>query len=503
MTERKQPTRLGALLDGLADVVLELDLEGRIHFASLSIEEQLGYPRDTIMDGEAHWDLFHPDDLPTVLELAVRVFDGDAFTHLVSRIRHASGEYLTFESSAQRFDSTGGEGRLAILMRNVSTRRQTESAVEVLPDVLARAQHADSLQILAGGVAHDFGNLLQGILANAEVARAHLDAPDTLDKRLADVTAAAARAAELCRQMLAYTGRGRPQVELIDLHAIIRDLVPLLRASVSKKVVIEPRVPEDSAWLMADATQLRQLLMNLVINAGQAIGDRTGHVTVGSSEDQDTTPPTLIVVVEDDGCGMSAATQAQLFDPFFTTKAGGRGLGLAAVRDVLSAHGGSIDVDSTPDEGSRFMVRLPLQRERARRPTTRETTPRLAAGGRALFVDDEEAIRVVGKSILVDAGFEVTLASDGADAVQRFEAGPAAYDVVVLDMTMPVMDGREALEAIRVLAPSVPIVLSSGYTTHELGPLVDDDPHTTFLAKPYAPRHLIMTLNQLMGGDAP
>lgn len=499
MTESNGEARLEALLGGLADVVLELDMEGRIHYASQAIEEHLGFARAAIMDGEAHWDLFHPDDLPTVLELAVRVFEGDAFTHLVSRIRHANGEYITFESSAKRFEAVDGGGRLAILMRNISARSQTEAEVEEFPDVLARAQRADSLQILAGGVAHDFGNLLQGILANAEVARMHVESSETVGERLTDVVAAATRAAELCRQMLAYTGRGQVQVELMDMHAVIRDIVPLLRASVSKKVVIDPRVPEDSAWMMGDGTQLRQLLMNLVINAGQAIGDRTGHVVIESHTDLNADPPQLTIVVQDDGCGMDSHTRSQLFEPFFTTKVGGRGLGLAAVRDVLSAHLGSIDVESTLGGGSVFTVRLPLAQQLARQPVPRADTPRDVAGGHALFVDDEEAIRNVGRSILVDAGFDVTVASDGAEAVRHVEAAPADYDVVVLDMTMPVMDGREALAAIRLLAPAIPVILSSGYTTHELGPLVDDDPHTTFLPKPYAPKHLVLMLSQLLG----
>jgi two-component system cell cycle sensor histidine kinase/response regulator CckA len=404
----------------------------------------------------------------------------------------ASGE------SANAYDA-----RLNAVAREASEHAQTPRGVAPGQDLLVRAQYGDSLQILVGGVAHDFANLLQGILANAEMARVQHAEPAQAAERLQSISVAATRAWELCRQMLAYTGRGARRVERLDLHVLIADMVPLLRASVSRRVVIDSRPESEQSWVMGDPTQLRQLLMNLVINAGQSIGERAGNVLVRTRRQLDGAAPVLLLEVQDDGCGIDPVTLDRMFDPFFTTKQGGRGLGLAAVRDVVAAHGGTIEVHSALGVGTRFAVSLPLEATREHARIDPRRVPTDLGGGRALFVDDDETVRRIGRTILEHAGFDVTEAANGAEAVDRVRGAPAAFRLVVLDMTMPVMDGPETLEQIRTLSPSLPVVLSSGLATRELGALTAQDPNTVVVAKPYAPEQLLCELQRLLRAAAP
>jgi CheY-like chemotaxis protein len=411
------------------------------------------------------------------------------------------------------------------------------------------AQRLEALGVLAGGVAHDFNNLLAGILGHAELAVAALPAGHPARDHLATVLSGVAQAGGLTRQLLAYSGKGRFLLRSLDLNDLIGQTTELLRLTLPKKVQLNLELTEGLQPVIGDDGQLRQVLMNLIINAGEAIGDRAGTVTVTTAVHEllmeavsggvysPSAPGRFIELnVVDTGCGMDEATKEKLFDPFFTTKFAGRGLGLSAVLGIIRGHGGGVRVDSRPGVGTRFTVLLPVGQEappavniatpapaamladtptappprsRSRRSDpvpipnlctapASEVHARIAppagngteARGLALVADDEPTVRQVGELMLKQMGFEVVTATNGQEAVALFEAHAARLRLVLLDLMMPVMDGTEALAAIRARS-TVPVILCSGFTAEAVPMELSEDPVTGFLQKPFARSELL------------
>jgi CheY-like chemotaxis protein len=298
---------------------------------------------------------------------------------------------------------------------------------------------------------------------------------------LDDVVRASERAAELTNQLLAYAGKGRFYVQPVDLAALVQELSGLLRSSISRKVALELELPAGLPPVEADSSQLQQLVMNLIINGAEAIGESAGEVRLTAATetlddgaarrafpDFDLVPGRYVrLEVADDGEGMDAATQARMFDPFFTTKFTGRGLGLAAALGIVRGHRGAIGVRSRPGEGTVFTVLLPVAPDVG----TSAVAPGAAAPGAAerprpanvLVVDDEPMVRELAQLALGDAGYDVVVAADGAEAVERFAERPDRFDLVLLDLTMPVMNGEEALARLQAIRRGVRVVVMSGY----------------------------------------
>ena len=395
-------------------------------------------------------------------------------------------------------------------IRDISARRRAEEESEKLQ---RQTQKLESLGVLAGGIAHDFNNLLAAILGHADLAAAEAPAGSSVGENIRAIEKAGRRAADLCGQLLAYSGKGRFLVQPLDLTAIVTDITSMLEVSSSKKAVLKFELTAHLPSVMADVVQMRQLVMNLVINASEAIGDAPGVITIRTGSmlcDREYLLQMLLgqklpegryafVEVADTGCGMSAETQKRIFEPFFTTKFAGRGLGLAATLGVIRGHRGAIQVHSEPGHGSTFRVLFPTVDAPPEKIFTQETAHGEWRGhGTILVVDDDESVRLVMLRMLETIGFTVLLAEDGGRAVEMFKEHAADIVGVVLDLTMPVMDGAETFRQLRRIRGDVRVLLSSGYNEQELALQFAGKGFAGFMHKPFQRQALVAHLRHLL-----
>jgi signal transduction histidine kinase/CheY-like chemotaxis protein len=404
------------------------------------------------------------------------------------------------EEAAERAQVLLKEARQAkeAIERGVAERRRLEAQMQ-------RTQKLEGLGVLSGGIAHDFNNLLTGILGNADVAFRALPEGSRERDLLGQVKTAARAAADLTGQLLAYSGRGTFRMEPLDLSALVEEMGRLLGSSISKKVQLLYELGRDLPLVDADPTQVRQVVMNLITNASEAIGNapgkvmlRTGSMQVGraklaQSYTHDDLPPGEYVFIEvaDSGCGMNEETLQKIFDPFFTTKFTGRGLGLAALLGIIRRHRGTIFVSSQPGSGTSFRVLLPASRSERKTADEREEVAQAwSASGYVLVIDDEAGIRRLARLLLEEAGFTVDLASDGDEALECIRERSGIPDLILLDLTMPRRSGIEVLEEIRRENTDVPVVLMSGFTQSEVASVIESDPRTSFLQKPFTSESL-------------
>ncbi|TMF41551.1 MAG: response regulator [Chloroflexi bacterium] len=413
---------------------------------------------------------------------------------------------------SQRHDLEEARDDLAVQAENLSKanerlrlemteRQEAEAARRAIEAKVLEVQKLESLGVLAGGIAHDFNNLLVGILGNASLALLDLPEDSPARQSVVDIERAGQRAGELARQMLAYSGRSRLQIEPVELSELVRDLLTLLQVSIGKGVAIRLDLPDEPVVVDADAAQIRQVVMNLVINAADAIGNRTGKISIRVHHLQatadylsDTHPGAGLepghfaaLEVTDTGTGMDEATRTRMFDPFFTTKFAGRGLGLAAVLGIVRGHHGALRVYSEVGHGTTFRIVLPLS---ASSPI-RTTSPDGAwhGSGRVLVVDDDAMVRTVARRLLESFGLTVEDVAGGPAAIDRLRADPAGIDVVLLDLTMPEMNGPELLTELRAIRPDLPAVVMSGYHEDEATAALGA-PISGFVQKPFTPVEL-------------
>ena len=398
------------------------------------------------------------------------------------------------------YASNGSPVRLVGTHTDITPRREAELDRAQLQDQLPQAQKLEGIGVLAGGIAHDFNNLLVGILGNASLAEADLPPDSPAAPLVSEIRSAAVRAADLTRQLLAYAGKGRLVVEPVHVTAICEEMAALLRAVISKRAVLRAELHAELPAVEADATQPRRIVMNLITNASDALGEGPGVITIRTQlipvdarflRDAVGGPELphgmyVLIEVEDTGAGMDAATRARIFDPCCTTNFTGRGLGLAASLGIVRSHRGAIRVMSAMGVGTTVQVVLPALGASA--PTTPEISARPDAWyghGDVLLADDEPAVRGVAKRALERLGFTVVESPDGQDALERVQAEPARWRLVVLDLTMPRLAGDQALLAIRAIRPDIPAVLYSGYSADELGKGLSERDRVTFLQKPF------------------
>lgn len=381
---------------------------------------------------------------------------------------------------------------------------------------LLHAQKLESLGVLSGGIAHDFNNLLVGILGNAGLALQEMPADSPAAATLHDIEVAAMRAAELTRQLLAYAGKGQFVVGPVNLSQLVEEMANLLATAVAKNARLDMKLESGLPPVEADATQLRQVVMNLITNASEAIGTASGTITVRTGVMDADRPwladaqlgaglaagPYTFVEVQDDGHGMHPATQARIFDPFFTTKFTGRGLGLAAVLGIVRAHHGAIRVTSAPGRGTTIRIVFPAGGPAAE-AVRRRSDPALAVlderTGTVLVVDDEETVRNVARRILTSNGFVVRMASGGVEAMHILREDPRGIDVVLLDLTMPDMSGVVTRQELQRIRPDIRVVFSSGYSQSDAFPVADGNAGLPFIQKPYRPADLVATIRRVLG----
>jgi PAS domain S-box-containing protein len=382
--------------------------------------------------------------------------------------------------------------------------------VIVLRDVSAalaiqeRTQHAAKMEAigqLAGGVAHDFNNLLTGIIGNAELLQADLK-PGSAEADMAiQIQQIGARAAQLVRRLMGFARRGQLQMATIDLHALIDEVVALLQHSVDKRIRLVRNLAATNPWIHGDPSQLQNALLNLGLNARDAMPDGGELVLTTHNEPYDEGDG-ITIEVRDTGCGIPDELLDRIFEPFFTTKEQGKGtgLGLASVYGCVQSHQGDIQVESTPGRGSVFRIRLPVaHKQDVAASAANEQNDRLPHKGLALVVDDEEMVRSVATSHLIRLGFEVFTTGNVSQALAWVAERPGSIDLVLLDMTMPTMNGAEVFRAIRAVDPGAPILLVSGYTTIPDVPLLLQTGSARFLAKPFRLEDLAKEVMLLVG----
>ena len=390
-------------------------------------------------------------------------------------------------------DRQGNAVRLLGTFQDITERRLTEEAFR-------QAQKLESMGVLAGGIAHDFNNLLSAIGGNLELAQLNMGPEPPAAPFLVRIEKILRRASQLTHQMLAYSGKGRFVVKPLNLNAVAEEMPNLLEVSISKRVTLCYRFAEHLPLIDADAAQIQQVIMNLVTNASEAIGDRDGSITLRTGTEYLAAPqeqlesrgwkllpgPYVTLEVTDTGCGMDEETQRRLFDPFFTTKFSGRGLGLSAMLGILKGHNAGIRIHSTVGQGTAFKLFFPASTAALHAEGPAGTAGAAAKpSGTILVVDDEPDVLDATCELLASLGFKVLQARDGLEAVERYTATPRDIQLVLMDLTMPRMDGREALRALRELDPQLKIVLCSGFNEADVTKDLPSPGLSGFLQKPY------------------
>jgi len=458
----------------------------------------------------------HEADLEAVNTAVRRAITTGKAQQLNYRILRLSGEVRYCLAIVERGDrGPSGVHSIYGLVQDLTELRRAEENQRKLEQQVMQAQKLESLGVLAGGIAHDFNNLLTSILGNADLALSELSPVSPARTYLDDIETVTRRAADLCRQMLAYSGKGRFVVQPLSLNDVVREIAYLLTVSISKKVVVKYNFFSDLPSVLADATQIRQIVMNLITNASEAIGELSGVVTLstgvmdcdeaylqGAVGDAEIHPEGQYVYLEvsDTGCGMDSDTLSRIFDPFFTTKFTGRGLGLAAVLGIVRGHKGALRVYSEKGCGTTFKILLPSHRQPAQTLELAESASRNWQGrGTVLLADDEESIRSMGRRMLERAGFEVLTASDGREAVELYLQYRDTVRLVVLDLTMPRLDGEACFRELRRANPRVKVIMTSGYNEQDVVDRFVGKGLAGFVQKPYKATDLLPKVREVLG----
>ena len=372
---------------------------------------------------------------------------------------------------------------------------------------------------MAGGIAHDFNNLLLAIMGNADLLDQELAEGFEGRPLLEEIRKAAGRAADSCNQLLAYAGKGQLNLQTVDLPGLAREMVQMLRVAISRKITLRLNLRDDLPHIQADAIQVQQVIMNLVVNASESIGpDRKGVISLTTDKlrcpaqrfhqcflDDDLVPGDYVFLeVADTGAGMDFDTMQRIFDPFFSTKLHGRGLGLASVLGIAKAHQGAVCVKSDLDSGSVFRMCFPVdplgivgEQGRKRRSSI------LQGQGMVLVVDDEEYLRVLCTRMLKRLGYEVIQAADGPQALEIFRERGPEIDCVMLDLIMPIMDGSEVLDKLLDHDPQARVVMTSGYHQREISRRFHGRGIAGFLQKPYILADLADVLSEALSSERP
>ena len=479
------------LFDSIADPIFIFDA-ATYHFLDVNVAalERYGYSLDELKR-------MVPQQLHPSKELQLvksRLSDGDELPHDYTHVTKG-GEAFPVEIHTGSVIYEGKESYISIA-RDVSERLKLEEHRRGIAAL--RGQKLESLGLLASGLAHDLNNLLAGILGHNDLALSQLASHHPARSNIERAMQGAEGAADLARQMLAYSGRGHLNILATDLSVLVQENVSLLQAGLPKQVQLNTELSEKPTFVDADAGQMQRLIMNLAINGAEAIGDRAGQVaistgfeTVIAGDDRYSrftamdlsAGPHVFLEVRDDGDGMDEEALAKVFDPFFTTKLEGRGLGLAALLGIVRGHAGGIDVQSKRGVGTTFRLVFPLAEEASQE--TLSVEPQGNLEGTILVIDDEKAVLNMVEQMLSMEGLKVLTAASGADGLAIYREMCAEVRLVVLDYSMPGMNGKETLRELRRITPDIPIVLCSGFGVEEVTARFDGLAVTGFVQKPY------------------
>jgi PAS domain S-box-containing protein len=488
--EQALTAKLHAIVQSSEDAIVSKALDGVIQTWNNAAQRIFGYTAEEMV-GNTMLPLLPPDRIEEEAGIVDRIRHGGKVNHFETvRVRKDGSHIHVSLTISPIYDEAGNVVGASHIARDITDQKHME-------EQMRQTQKLESLGVLAGGLAHDFNNLLTGIMGNASLALEDAKVPASLRDYIGEILRSSERAALLVRQMLAYAGKGRYLIETIDVSQQISEIVALIRTSIPRSVELDLQLESDCPRIDADQSQLQQLIMNLVINAAEAIGDQPGTVTIATSHTRINDEGQVVLTITDTGCGMDEATRSQMFDPFFTTKFTGRGLGLAAVMGIIRTHRGSISVDSAPGQGTTVTVVLPAST--AVSPVAADEEPvELRGSGHILVVDDEDLVRNLAKFTLERFGYTTELASNGQEGLNVFSARPLEFAAVILDLTMPVMGGEEMLKHLRQIRPDVPVLLSSGFSEIDALRRFHDRGLAGFLQKPYTATALARKLKQAL-----
>jgi two-component system cell cycle sensor histidine kinase/response regulator CckA len=425
----------------------------------------------------------HPDDTEACMKIYASAFETRSGFQTEKRLLRADGEYRTLLcTGVPRFGENGGfAGYVGCSVDITDLRRTQERSLET--------QKLESLGVLARGVAHDFNNLLGSILANTELALADLNGASVAREGIEEIQTVAVRASEIVRELMVFAGQENAVFEPVDLSELVGEMLQLLKISISKRAALKIDLDKDAPRIRANAAQMRQVVMNLITNASEALGENGGTISLSLRQVRSGAEDYLRLEVGDTGCGMTEETQARIFDPFFSTKFAGRGLGLAAVRGIIRSHGGTINVVSAPGEGSRFEILLRSsgqpagERRHMQGSVAASKIEKLAAT--VFVVEDEETLRHAISKMLRREGATVIEAADGQTAVSLFRARAREIDIVLLDVTLPGISGREVLSELRQIQPGVKVILTSAYSQDWARAAIGGNEPWLYIRKPY------------------
>jgi len=524
ITERKRAEQalqvehdfVSDVLNTVGTMVVVLDIEGRFAHFNRMCEQLSGYRSDEVI-GKSMLEIAIPpeehervsNDFQNLLKAEFQPQNYE--THWLTR----DGRRRLISWSASALYNEDGSLRYVIgAGLDITEAKAAEEERQRLEAQFQHAQKLESLGILAGGIAHDFNNLLMGILGYAEITLMDLPENNDLREGVLQIQVSAKRAAELTKQMLAYSGKGRFIIEPLDLSQLVEEMANLLSVSISKKVSLTCELAPALPAIEADPSQVRQIVMNLITNASDAIGEKSGVITIRTAvhhvtrEDlrdmylSENLPEADYVMLEvnDTGNGMTREVLERIFDPFFTTKFSGRGLGLAAVMGIVRGHHGAISVKSTPGAGTAFKILLPISPKKIQKglPEPKPTAAEWDSNTTVLVIDDESAVRSLAKRMLQRRGLKVLTAVDGADGIEMYKKNREKIALVMLDMTMPRMGGEETFRELRALNPKLPIVLCSGYSEEDVAARFAGKELAGFLQKPYQAASLLEMLRTIL-----
>ncbi len=507
--------RLRQIIDLVPHFIFAKDFNGTFILANQAVAEAYGTTLENLI-GKTDADFnpvteevdhFLEDDRDVIEGQQTKFVPEEQITDAQGNVRYLQTVKIPFRFGDKAIPSILG------VSTDITRRKQAEIEQHNLERKVQDAQKLESLGVLAGGIAHDFNNLLTSIIGHADLA-IHAIAPDVRAKQYMErVADGARRAAELTQQLLAYTGKASFTIQPINLSTVVEEMGRLLDVSISKKCVLRYQLESELPACEADPSQVRQIIMNLIINASEAIGERSGYITIGTGtmscdqaylaqtyhDEHVQEGPYVYMEVADTGIGMTQETRAKIFDPFFTTKFTGRGLGLAAVLGVVRGHRGLLSVYSEVDRGTTFKVLFPVSEAAIVQQTECHQDSHAWRGhGTVLIVDDEETVRVAAQEMFKKMGFHVILAADGREGVEVFKTRVADLRLVVLDMTMPQLNGVETYREMRKINPEIPTILSSGYSEQVAVNEFSGKGPTTFLQKPYRYQRLVEVVRPIL-----
>ncbi len=498
-----------------ANIGLAFKKNDKIVRANRAYLEMLGYSADEIAQ-KTLADITHLDDLPQQLALNAQLVRGEISQYtLTKRYIRKDGSVIWSEINGSAFRDKHNQLIFLIVAKDITLQKQMEAERELLYEQLLQSQKMESIGVLASGVAHEFNNILAGILGATTLLKKEVVGNPKAEKRVAQIETASQRAATIVKQMLGFARKGKMNVQTIDLRQCIKNVLNMVEPTIDKPIVVKTdfQVDDATAFIEGDEGQLEQVILNLAVNARDALLEAIPPIDnpeISLTLACETTPKNLAsesslpsdmkmlhLAVRDNGIGMSKEVQAKMFEPFFTTKEVGKGtgLGLSMVYGIVKNHQGFISVESTVGEGTTFHLYFPLSEKWRMQIHSKENSDVIGAmKGTILVVDDEPFIREFLSEILEENGFLVYTESSGKSGLAFFEAHREEIDLVVTDRNMPELDGERLLMQLKSIRPSLPVILITGNIENDITDRLEQSGAHKVLRKPFDPEDLLSAI---------